>query len=114
MRSLTSMPWYGVEAYIAALGRCERGIGRRADVLIELMRNQGLDVAARADVKAPARFQRIGSVVLARVTDIEAGAAAGAELERVYRPVGDGAQAGADVERHVCLSPVASQDVVGG
>jgi hypothetical protein len=65
-----------------------RHIGRRADVLVALMRHERLDVGARGDVEAAARLERVAAVVLARVPGEKGAAAAGAEFQgRRYQSV---------------------------
>jgi hypothetical protein len=103
-----------VDLKVAAFGRCTRHVGRRADVLVALVRHERLNVGARGDVEAAARLEHIGSVVFARVFGKKGGPTSGAKFQGMAIPVGDSAQAGAHVERRVALALGALEDVVGG
>jgi hypothetical protein len=77
-------------------------------------RDERLQIGARADVEAPARFQGVGPVVLARMPGEEGGSAHGPKLQGVPAPVSKGAQVGAHLESRIGLPRRAPQHVVGG
>jgi hypothetical protein len=103
-----------IDFEVTALGRRERRVWRGAGVLLELVRDERLQIGARADVEAPARFQGVGPVVLARMPGEEGGSARGPKLQGVPAPVGNGAQVGAHLESRIGLPRRAPQHVVGG